>query len=201
MQQRLIWTWKLWRRFVLHQLQQLISPLLRDGSHFFASSSFLMSTWKLSAISRILMRNTPSFSKKWARFEVSSQSSTQRFQDIRPETDEGRVEVLFSVRIGQPRCKTMHRASEAQGGFEGRRFGLMRPRLRSNVFQRWLHPISSQPFLHQSQLKKSIRIRFRSEKTPAPAQLEHSTPAEVELAAAGVVEETWVALARKCRAA
>jgi hypothetical protein len=36
---------------------------------------------------------------------------------------------------------------------------------------------------------------------PAPAQLEHSTPAEVELAAADMVEEPWEALARKCRAA
>ena len=36
---------------------------------------------------------------------------------------------------------------------------------------------------------------------PAPAQLEHSTPAEVELAAADIVEEPWEALARKCRAA
>ena len=102
----------------------------------------------------------------------------------------------------------MHRGSELSARQHRRAkfwmFGLMRPRLRSNVF---LDAVPTRTFpvvptpINTQQLEVDpdpIPIR---EEPAAPAQLEHSTPAEVKLAAADVIGEAWVALARKCQAA
>ena len=188
----------------MHQLQQLISPLLVGRVSFLLK--FIVSHVNLEIerdFENMEAQHTQLFKEMGAFRGQLSKLNSKIFKTSDPRLTKAGSKFCFRCKSDSHDVKKCTEPRKRKATSKGEVLDVRTDETPTQVESFFGPAVPTEtfpvvaPITAQQVVPDPIPIR----EEPAPAQLEHSTPAEVELAAADVVEEAWVALARKCRAA